>query len=365
MTTEVARSSGARAALVATALLAATMLASVVGPAAAQRKSDNTIDKVTPITVSAQPIDSYQRGLGDTKRFGRLEFRGGLTMTSPDTRFGGLSGFTIAPDGRRFLAVSDEGNWLSGEITYASKAPSGITNARMGPLKALNGRPLGRKRDADAEELALLSGTLSHGVALIAFERNHRLVRYPIINGAFGKPTALVGLPNASKRMTSNSGLEAVTVLRGGQFKGAILAFAEDLKDADGHQIGWLLGKGAAKQLAIKEIGGFALTGAAALEDGSVLLLERRFRISEGVKMRLRHLPAAELKPGHVIEGETLITSDMSYEIDNMEAVAVHTGAGGETVVTIVSDDNFNRFLQRNLLLQFTLHPAAAKATSR
>ena len=203
------------------------------------------------------------------------------------------------------------------------------------------------------------------GVALVAFERNHRLVRYPIINGALGRPTALVGLPPESKRMTSNSGLEAVTVLRGGPYRGSILAFAEDLKDADGHQIGWLLGKGAPKQLAVKEMGGFALTGAAALEDGSMLLLERRFRMSEGVKMRLRHIPAVELKPGHVIEGETLISSDMNYEIDNIEAVAVHKGAGGETVVTLISDDNFNKFLQRNLLLQFTLHPAAAKATSR
>jgi hypothetical protein len=362
MSRDFARSPSLRVALFAAAALAISGLAD---PTAAQPKSDSTTDKTTSITVSANRLDSYQRGLGDTKRFGRLEFRGGLTMTSPDARFGGFSGLTVAPDGRRFLAVSDEGNWLSGQITYAGKAPSGIAHARMGPLLALNGRPLTRKRDSDAEDLALLSGTLSHGVALVAFERNHRLVRYPIVNGALGRPTALVGLPPESKRMTSNSGLEAVTVLRGGPFRGAILAFAEDLKDKDGHQIGWLLGKGAPKQLAIKEMGGFALTGAAALEDGSILLLERRFRISEGVKMRLRHIPVGELKLGHVIEGESLISSDMGYEIDNMEAVAVHTAASGETVVTLVSDDNFNKFIQRNLLLQFTLHPAATKATSR
>ena len=196
MTREAAHPSGVRGALFAAAALAAWALSSVTGPAAAQSKAGPTIDKVTPISVSASRLDSYQRGLGDTKRFGRLEFRGGLTMTSPDARFGGLSGLIMAPDGRRFLAVSDEGNWLSGEITYAGKAPSGIANARMGPLLALNGRPLRRKRDSDAEELALLSGTLSNGVALVAFERNHRLVRYPIVNGALGRPTALVGLPS-------------------------------------------------------------------------------------------------------------------------------------------------------------------------
>ena len=331
----------------------------------AQPKGEATSEKVSRVDVVARRVDSYQRGLGDTKSFGRLEFRGGLTLTSPDNRFGGFSGLIVAPDGRRFMAVGDQGDWLSAEITYAGKAPSGIANARMGPLLALNGRPLRRKRDADAEELALLSGTLAKGIALVAFERNHRLVRYPIIDGALGRPTTLVSLPPEAKRMKSNSGLEAVTVLRGGPNRGAILAFAEELPDAEGHHTGWLLGKGAPQRLAFKDIDGFALTGAAALEDGSVLVLERRFRMTEGVKMRLRYVPANELRPGHVIQGETLLSSDMSYEIDNMESVAVHTSPSGETVVTLLSDDIFNTFLQRNLLLQFTLHPAGAKATSR
>jgi hypothetical protein len=173
-----------------------------------------------------------------------------------------------------------------------------------------------------------------------------------------------VVLPPDARRMKSNSGMEAVAVLRGGPYRGMILAFAEDFRDAENHHSGWLLGKGPPQRLAFKDIGGFALTGAAALDDGSVLILERRFRMAEGVNMRLRHIPADELKPGHVIVGETLMTSDMNYEIDNMEAVAVHKVPGGETVVTLMSDDNFNNFLQRNLLLQFTLHPPGRKSTS-
>lgn len=356
---------GRPASRVAVAALAAAMLLSFAFPASAQRKPDAASKATSAIEVSVRRLDSYQRGFGNTKHFGRLEFRGGLVMTSPDARFGGFSGLIVSPDGRRMMAVSDEGHWLTATVTYAGKAPSGLDNARMGPILALNGRPLTRKRDSDAEELALLSGTLSNGVALVAFERNHRLVRYPIVDGALGRPTALVPLPPESKRMTSNSGLEAVTVLRGGAQRGAILAFAEDLRDASGNQIGWLLGKGAPKQLAIKEMGGFALTGAASLEDGSVLILERRFRFTEGVKMRLRYVPAGDLQPGKVIEGEVLIASDMGHEIDNLEAVAVHTAPGGETVVTLISDDNYNKFLQRNLLLQFTLHPAGARATAR
>jgi hypothetical protein len=50
-----------------------------------------------------------------------------------------------------------------------------------------------------------------------------------------------------------------------------------------------------------------------------------------------------------------VLEADSSYEIDNMEGIAVHRGSRGETVVSLMSDDNFNRFLQRTVLLQFTL----------
>jgi hypothetical protein len=347
------------------AVLAAGVLVGSATSVAAQQKSPAASEKTSAVEVSARRIESYQRGISGSNQFGRLQFRGGLVMTSTDERFGGLSGLIIAPDGRRFLAVTDQGNWLSAEIAYSGKAPSSIEKARMGPILGLNGRPLTRKRDADAEEIALLSGTLANGIALVSFERNHRLVRHPIIDGALGRPTALVALSPDARRMKSNSGLEAVTILRGGSNRGAIFALAEELLDANDNHTGWLLGKGAPQRLTLKDFGGFALTGVAALEDGSVLILERRFRMSEGVKMRLRLVTADELKPGRVIEGETLISSDMGYEIDNMEAIAVHKSSTGETVITLLSDDNFNKFLQRNLLLQFTLLPPGAKSTSR
>jgi hypothetical protein len=37
-----------------------------------------------------------------------------------------------------------------------------------------------------------------------------------------------------------------------------------------------------------------------------------------------------------------------------MEGLGIHRTLGGDTVLTLVSDDNFS-VLQRNLLLQFTL----------
>jgi hypothetical protein len=70
--------------------------------------------------------------------------------------------------------------------------------------------------------------------------------------------------------------------------------------------------------------------------------------------MRIRRIPLDRIKPDALIDGKPLIVADMAYQIDNMEGIAVHTNAAGETILTLVSDDNFS-FLQRNLLLQFAL----------
>jgi hypothetical protein len=49
-----------------------------------------------------------------------------------------------------------------------------------------------------------------------------------------------------------------------------------------------------------------------------------------------------------------MIEADLGYQIDNMEGIAVHNAASGETIVTLISDDNFS-VIQRNLLLQFAI----------
>jgi hypothetical protein len=96
-----------------------------------------------------------------------------------------------------------------------------------------------------------------------------------------------------------------------------------------------------------------------------MLVLERRFRWLEGVKMRIRQLAIADIKPGARLEGRVLIQADNGFEIDNMEGIAVHRGSGGETILTLISDDNFNSLLQRTLLLQFTLLGNKAQSANR
>jgi hypothetical protein len=54
-----------------------------------------------------------------------------------------------------------------------------------------------------------------------------------------------------------------------------------------------------------------------------------------------------------MLDGDVLIEADLGFEIDNMEGLAVHQD-GGQTILTLISDDNFS-FIQRTILLEFAL----------
>jgi hypothetical protein len=337
-------------------LLAGGAAAAVARGRALAGEKDPPPPAIEQLEISARRITHFERARPDAKRFGRLEFRGGLVLSSPSSNFGGWSGLVIDGDGKSLLAVSDVGSWMSAEITYEGSRPTGLVRARLGPLLSKDGKPLQSKREQDAECVTLLDGSLERGTLLIGFERLHRIGRFPVVGGAVGKPAGYLKPPGDAKAMRENQGIEAVAVLKGGPRKGAIVAFAERLTRGSGYHTGWIWTGSEGQKLQLQDLGGFNITAAASLPDGSLLVLERYFRWTEGVKMRLRHIAAAEIAPGARIVGETLLEGDSSYDIDNMEGLAVHRTASGETVVTMISDDNFNALLQRTVLLQFTLH---------
>jgi hypothetical protein len=76
--------------------------------------------------------------------------------------------------------------------------------------------------------------------------------------------------------------------------------------------------------------------------------------------MRIRRIQADEIKPGAVVTGEVLLQATDNLNIDNMEAIGVDRRSG-ETVITIMSDDNFSP-LQRTLIMQFMLPEAKSAA---
>lgn len=306
------------------------------------------------IEVTSYPIGSFGSADDGARRFGKLQFRGGLVLTSPSVYFGGFSGLVVDPAGDRMLAVSDAGFWLSARLRYRDGAPAAIEAASVGPVLALSGDTLQRRRDRDAEGASLLAGTLDDGEMLIAFEQNKRIGRYRVAGGVPDKPTSYLKLPKDVQSVFGNTSLESVTQLTGGPSAGAFVTFAEHKSDGRGNLVGWLFGRGKGRTLRLVDQGGFNVTDLAALPDGGMLVLERRFRWTEGVQFRLRRIAAKEIASGKPMRGEVLLKADQRNAIDNMEGLAVHRTGDGESVLTVISDDNFS-FLQRTLLLQFTL----------
>ncbi len=90
------------------------------------------------------------------------------------------------------------------------------------------------------------------------------------------------------------------------------------------------------------------------LPSGELLILERKFSWFTGINIRIRSIPLKSIAPGALVDGPTLFNADLGHEVDNMEGIDAHVTPEGETVLTMISDDNFS-LLQRTLLLQFTL----------
>lgn len=334
----------------------ALVLAAGAGIALGGSKPSITDLQTGPITVEARPIAGFDRLKREATRFGKLTWRGGLVLASPAKNFGGWSGLAIDPDGKGFFAISDAGAWMSGAIAYDDEGqPVGLASVRLGPIQSKSGDPLSRSRDRDAEGLALVSGNTEQGHVLVSFERKHRIVNFDIDKDGLSPARGKIELPKDAEDMSSNSGIEAIAVLRGGPNDGSLVAFPEDMADDAGNHIGWIWDKGEPRQFQLTNEHGFSVTDTTPLAGGNLLVLERRYRPIEGVRMRLRLIKEYQLRAGQTIDAETLLAADGNREIDNMEGIAAHVAPSGEIIITMISDDNFNHGLQRTILLQFAL----------
>lgn len=306
-----------------------------------------------PITVEARPVTRFSRTGLAAEPSGKIKFRGGLVLTSPSPSFGGFSGLVVDDEARSFLAISDTGVWMTGRIAYADDRPSAIENARLGPLLTPDGSPIKRSIARDSEAVTLETGTLQKGTVLVSFERQPRIVRYGVTADGLSPARGELPLPAGTRRMRRNQGLEALNVVKGGAARGSVLAFSERLYDSARDHTGWLMKGAAARTVHLKNVGDFDITDVASLDDGTLFVLERRFRWTEGVKMRLLRLQADALEANGTMDGEVLIEADLESEIDNMEGLSATRLKDGRVLLTLISDDNFNTLLQRTILLQF------------
>jgi hypothetical protein len=143
-------------------------------------------------------------------------------------------------------------------------------------------------------------------------------------------------------------------VPKGQPMAGTLIAISERGLDAQGNITAFLIGGKTPGTFSVRRSENFDVSDAVLLPSGGLLLLERRFSWLGGIAIRIRRIPLASVTPGAVVDGPSIFSADLGNEVDNMEAIDAHVTPEGETVLTLVSDDNFS-LIQRNLLLQFTL----------
>lgn len=327
---------------------AAAAAAAFGGRALAQRPQ--AFQDATAISVTADPISRFSTSDPDRTRFGALLFRSGLDLKSPVSAFGGFSGLWRSADGRDIIALADNAQWLKARTETSDGRLSGLSGAVMAPLRLSDGKPLRKSRYYDTESLAI-----SGNSAFVGVERTHAVVRFQR-----GRDGALVRgvpipVPREVQDLQSNGGLEAIGIApRQSPLAGALVAVAE--RPAGGNDAairGFILTGSRQGTFEMTRTGAYDVSDLAFLHNGDVLFLERRFSLFGGFGVRLRRVAASAIRPGARVDGEVIYESDSSHQVDNMEGLAVHREEN-ETVLTLISDNNFNSF-QRTLLLEFAL----------
>lgn len=331
-----------------------------------------------PIAIAASPVPLAVLAPGK-KTVGALAFVAGFHLTSPDKRFGGLSDMHFLPDGG-LLTVSDVGNFV-----WLDLGPDGITPvaARIAPLRDDHGEALTQKVNADAEGLAV-----NGGMALVSFERNHRVLAYdlgdcgaaargaPIVHGGHGLPMP-DAFAAAGLEVPANHGLEALAVTPDW------FMFTGVEQEADGSgplsarpieappRFDLRIEKGAPDLVAIDLLPAGGKAGGKAgdvraftLHRGFSSLLGNAIAISE-TRLARRPDPSANRASEadrrarwryRVTDSRRLAEMNIVLTIDNFEGMAAKQLPDGTVRLFVISDDNFSSS-QRTLLMIYDLPP--------
>jgi len=306
------------------------------------------------IEIEARPIPAFDTRDRAHTRFGSLQYRSGLVLTSRYKDFGGISGLRLDDKGEGFIAISDKGNWFTGKIAYSGDAMVGIVDVEAAPMLGADGRPITARGWYDTESIAVDGPTV-----YIGLERVHQILKFDFGRDGVRARGEPIPQPPGMRKLPSNGSLEALVMVRKDRFKssplaGMLLAISERGLDSAGNISAWIIGGKAPANFSVRRTKNYDISDAALLPSGDLLLLERKFSLFGDTGVRIRRIPLASIVPEAVIDGPTIFDADLGYEIDNFEGLDVHVTPEGDTVLTLISDDNFS-MLQRTLLMQFTL----------
>jgi hypothetical protein len=259
-----------------------------------------------------------------------------IVLQMADPRFGGFSSLEVAADGMSFIATSDRGALLQGDILREKGRMVGVANLRLRDITDRHGHPL-TGYQTDAEGLAV-SAT---GEVYMSFEGNHRVMMQRNMDA---RPVQVNPHPDF-QTLIPNSGLEALAT----DGAGGLYAIPERSGgETRPFPVYHFAGGTWTRAWAIPRSDGFLVSGADFFA-GKLYVLERRFGSIWGFATRVRRFA-----PGDS-HGEVLLETAPG-SLDNMEGIALWQPEGGAPRVMLIADDNF-MFLQKNQLAEFVLQP--------
>ncbi len=297
-----------------------------------------------PLTIAAEPFAEFLPG-SQKKIFGKLEFLGGLELSSNHPEFGGISAARFDADGK-LVMLTDKARVIVASLKRNGDKPISLEQASITRLRTEGGKTITGARDKDSESLEIVGQAY-----FIGFERNDRLQRFTRRKETFnGDRSYRVDL--GSENIPNNRGAEALAYRSD---TGKLYLITEMAMDDEGNHKGYIIANGKIEQrLKFKNRNGFSPTDASFVDEGSLILLERYYSPLTGVFLQMRRFTPVTLDGVEPFDGEILIEANRHHNIDNMEALAVSKSADGGTRLTLISDDNFSDS-QRTLLLEFRL----------
>ena len=291
-----------------------------------------TYTRAQPISVDAEPLAFG--GEEAAVLFG-ARFVGVWHLTSDEPNFGGLSGLSVLPSGS-LMAVSDGGAFVW--IGMEAGRPDGL--GAISYMMDEAGKLLSGKQNSDSEGLDFIDG-----VALVGFERNHRLLAYDLEGcGANARGALVTTVSNRpaglSAGFTTNKGLEAVMV----DLHGAIIGGLEtDRAGQDQAAIATLTREGLAFDERLARPDGPLLVGLDTDGDTSYAVF-RSYTPVVGNVIEVRAYSSLD------DDGRIIARLARPYTVDNFEGIAAWRLEDGTVRLFLISDDNFSE-RQRTLLL--------------
>src|SRR5215218_7496949 len=264
------------------------------------------------IEVNARPLPSFDTRDRSHVRFGSLEYRSGLILTSRFRGFGGLSGLRLDAKGERFIAISDKGSWFTGRIVYRGREMTGLEDVEASPMLGPDGRPITARGWFDSESIAL-DGSFVY----VGLERINQVLRFNFAKGFTRSHGEVVPLPPAARKLPFNRGLEALVMVPKDQpLVGTLIAISERRLDAEGNILGFLIGGRTSGQFSLRRAENFDVSDATLLPSGDLLVLERKFSWLGDVGIRIRRIALKAVAPGAVVDGPAIFVADLGNEID-------------------------------------------------